>query len=104
MYTPDEIDNLVRRIVARIQPQKIIIFGSYAKGTATIKSDLDILVIKETALPIANRTADLAPILSNALIPIDIHVYTPEEVEEYGREEFSFVRCVLTTGKTVFAK
>ena len=46
MLTPNEIDNLVQRIVGRIQPQKVMIFGSYAKGTATIKSDLDLLVIK----------------------------------------------------------
>ena len=47
MLTPIEIDTLVGRIVARIQPKQVIIFGSYAKGTATIKSDLDIFVIKE---------------------------------------------------------
>lgn len=102
MYTPDEIDSLVRRIVARIQPQKVIIFGSYAKGTATIKSDLDIFVIKETELPMAHRADDLRPVLSHALIPVDVHIYTPEEVEEYGQEPFSFVHSILRTGKTVF--
>ncbi len=46
MLTPTEIDKVVREIVDRMQPQKIIIFGSYAKGTATIKSDLDIFVME----------------------------------------------------------
>lgn len=104
MLTKMEIDTLIEQIVARIQPQKVIIFGSYAKGTATIKSDLDIFVIKETELPMANRVDDLAPILSYSLIPIDVHVYTPEEVEEYGREQFSFVKSILKSGKTVFEK
>lgn len=102
MLTQTEIDKLIQRIVTRIQPQKVMIFGSYAKGTATIKSDLDIFVIKETELPMANRADDLAPMLSHALIPVDVHIYTPEEVEEYSQEPFSFVSSILKSGKTVF--
>ena len=102
MLTPDEIETLVRRIVARIQPQRVILFGSYAKGTATIKSDLDILVIKETDLPMASRADDLKPMLGHTLVPVDVHVYTPEEVEEYRHEEFLFVSDILKSGKTVF--
>jgi uncharacterized protein len=102
MLKPNEIDKLIRRIVERIQPQKVIIFGSYAKGTATIRSDLDLFVIKETHLPMSHRADDLLPILSGLLIPVDVHVYTSEEVEEYGKEPFSFVNSVLATGKTVF--
>ena len=102
MLTQTEIDKLIQRIVTRIQPQKVMIFGSYAKGTATIKSDLDIFVIKETELPMANRADDLASMLSHALIPVDVHIYTPEEVEAYSQEPFSFVSSILKSGKTVF--
>jgi len=102
MLTPIEIDMLVGQIVACIHPKQVIIFGSYAKGTATIKSDLDIFVIKETDLPMINRADDLKPMLSHALIPVDVHIYTPEEVEEYGKEQFSFVNSILKSGKTVF--
>jgi len=104
MLTQNEIDTLIRRIVARIQPQKVMIFGSYAKGTATIKSDLDVFVIKDTMLPMAIRAEDLKPMLSQTLIPVDVRIYTPDEVEEYGGEPFSFVNSVLRTGKTVFEK
>ena len=104
MLNQNEINTLVRRIVARINPQKVIIFGSYAKGTATIKSDLDLLVIKDSALPMAIRTNDLKPLLTNCLIPVDVHVYTQEEVDEYGKEPFSFISSVLKSGKIVFEK
>lgn len=104
MLTPHEIDTLVHRIVARLQPEKVILFGSYAKGTPTAGSDLDLLVIKETALPMGRRADDLQAMLSHALIPVDVHVYTPEEVEEYGQEPLSFLNSVLRSGKTVFAK
>lgn len=104
MLTEKEIRNLIDRIVTRIQPQKVIIFGSYAKDTATSKSDLDILVIKQTELSMANRADDLKPILANSLVPVDVHIYTPEEVEEYGREPFSFINCILNSGKIIFEK
>jgi predicted nucleotidyltransferase len=102
MLTKREIDTLIEQIVARIQPQRIIIFGSYAKGTATIKSDLDLFIIKETKLPMRNRADNLTPIFSNYLIPLDVHVYTPEEVEAYGREPLAFVSNVLKFGKVVY--
>jgi predicted nucleotidyltransferase len=104
MLTETEIDALVRRIVARMQPQKVILFGSYVKGRATLKSDLDIFVIQETVLPPIKRADVLKHLFSNALIPIDIHIYTPEEVEEYGEEPYSFVNSVLKSGKTVYEK
>ena len=102
MLTPAEIDALVRRIAERIQPQAVILFGSYAKGTATIHSDLDLLIIKETELPMAMRAEDLKPMLATSLIPVDVHVYTPEEVEEFGKEQLSFVSSILKSGKVVF--
>jgi predicted nucleotidyltransferase len=104
MWTADEIDAVVRRIVARVQPEKVILFGSYAKGTPTINSDLDVFVIKQTDVPMANRADDLKPMLANALLPVDVHIYTPEEVEEYGKEQFSFVSSVLKSGRTVFER
>jgi predicted nucleotidyltransferase len=102
MLTKDEIDELIRRIVVRSRPTKVIIFGSYAKGTATIHSDLDVFVVTETDLPMARRTDDLEPMLCTVLIPVDLHVYTPQEVEEYAREEFSFVSNVLRWGETIY--
>jgi uncharacterized protein len=102
MLTAQEIARLIDRIVAHIRPRKVIIFGSYAKGTATIRSDLDILVIKETELPMKIRGDVLRHITANSLIPVDVHIYTPEEIEAYGREQFSFINSILNTGKIVF--
>ncbi len=50
----------------------------------------------------AHRANDLQSLRLRSLIPIDIHVYTPEEVEIYGNQQFSFVRSVLKSGKIVF--
>lgn len=102
MLTEEDIKKLVEKIVNRIRPNKVIVFGSYAKGLATYKSDLDLFIIKDTHSPMSKRSEEIKPLLSNLLIAVDIHVYTPEEVEEYGIEKYSFVHSVLKTGKVIY--
>ena len=104
MLKQKEIENLVKKIVDRVEPEKVIIFGSYAKDTATNKSDLDIFIIKKTDLPFRMRTQKLKSLFSGTVVPLDLHVYTPEEVEIYGEEAFSFVSCVLKTGRCYFSR
>jgi predicted nucleotidyltransferase len=104
MLTHQEIDELVRRIVARMQPQAVILFGSYAKGTATTASDLDLFVIADTELPFARRADDLKPLFSREWLRVDVHVYTPEEVRELGKEPHSFVKSVLGSGMPLYER
>lgn len=104
MLTDAEINKLIEDIVQRISPVKVIIFGSYAKGTANYKSDLDIFIVQDSHLPMKLRADDLRPVLSGLLVAVDVHVYTPEEVEEYGTEEYSFVHSVVKTGKVYFER
>lgn len=102
MLTDREIDALVARVVDRVRPEKVIVFGSYAKGTAHVGSDLDLCVIVETSLPHARRAETLKPLLGGYLVPVDVHVHTPEEVREYGTEEHSFLHSVLRSGRVVY--
>lgn len=102
MLSEEEVQSLVDKIVKHIEPEKVIVFGSYAKGTATAKSDLDFFVIKETHLPMGERDKDIRFVLTELLVSIDVHVYTPEEVDEFGQEEYSFVHSVIKTGKVLY--
>lgn len=102
MLTDIEIQTLIDKIAKRMEPEKIIIFGSYAKGTATARSDLDLLVIKDTHLPMRQRNAEVQSFLANLLIKVDVHIYTPEEVEEFGMELYSFIHSVMKTGRVVY--
>lgn len=102
MLKEAEILKLVDKIVKQIRPEKIILFGSYAKGLATLKSDLDLFIIKESLLSMSKRMEEIRPLWANLLIGVDAHVYTPEEVEEFGVGEYSFVRSVLNYGITVY--
>ena len=102
MLTDAEITWIVHGIASRLRAERVIVFGSYAKGSATGRSDLDLMVIADTALPMARRSCGIGPLLARTLVPVDVHVYTPEEIEAYGVESGSFIECVLRTGRVVF--
>lgn len=60
--------------------QSAYLFGSYAMGSATIHSDLDLICVKETDLPWPDRATPISKILQDSLeMPVDILVYTPRE-------------------------
>lgn len=103
MLTTEEINALVARVVARVHPDQVIVFGSYAKGTATPGSDLDLCVVMDTPLPFHRRSDALQPLLAAYLVPVDIHVHTPEEMREYGAEQYSFLHSVLKSGKVLYS-
>jgi len=96
--------DVVRRIVDISQPHKIILFGSRARGTAQSGSDLDLLVIADSGEPRYRRSAPLYGALSDILVPMDIVVYTPGEVEEWGPVPQAFVSTALREGKVLYEK
>jgi len=103
MLTTAEIQGIVARIVERVRPEQVIMFGSYAKGMARPGSDLDLCVITETLLPQARRADSLRPLLESYLVPVDLHVHTPEEVRENGKEPHSFLHSVLASGRVMYS-
>lgn len=104
MLTTNEIAEIVQRIVTRLRPEKVILFGSYAKGMVTPRSDLDLFVIQETILPFTRRANSVTPLLATASVRVDLHIYTPEEVESYRQQPFSFVSNVLASGQIMYTR
>jgi uncharacterized protein len=102
--TSAEIETVVSRIVKVARPERVIMFGSYAKGRATARSDLDLLVVLPTDSSTRCRASDLGPFLGGSIVPIDVHVVTAEELEEYGREQYHFLHSVLRSGRTLFQR
>jgi len=96
------IEEIVRRIVETIHPEKIILFGSLARREARPGSDMDLLVIVDSKEPRYRRSAPLYGILSDILIPMDILVYSPEEVEEWSGVRQAFVTTAIREGKVLY--
>jgi predicted nucleotidyltransferase len=98
------IAQLTARIVEAEQPEKIILFGSYASGTATESSDIDLLVISRSTLPRAEREVRLTRQLFGSGVPYDLLVLTPEEMEQRLRRNGPFIREILSTGLVVYQR
>ncbi len=96
------MDEIVRRVVEVIHPEKVILFGSRARGEARPKSDIDLLVIAKSTQPRYRRAASLYGALSDILVPMDILVYSPEEVDEWKEVRQAFVTTAIREGKVIY--
>jgi len=94
--------DIVHRIVREMQPEKIILFGSYAYGKPSSDSDLDIFVIMNTALPYPERIVEVSKLLRPRPCPIDILVRTPQEVDAAIQKGDRFIPDILTHGKLLY--
>jgi predicted nucleotidyltransferase len=104
MVNMTNIEDVAKRIGSQINAEAVILFGSYAKGTANENSDVDFLVVAESNLPRFKRSRKLYKLFKPYPFGMDILVYTPAEIEKGRRISQSFVSTVLQEGKTVYAK
>lgn len=95
---------IVKRILSEVQPERIILFGSFAHGKPTRDSDLDILVIMKSQLPRYKRAIPIYKALAGLLIPKDIVVYAPEEIEEWENVPQAFITTAIREGKVIYEK
>lgn len=102
MISEPQIAAAVDRLAQAAQPERILLFGSHARGEAGEESDLDLLVI-ETEVP--DRAAEmvrLRRLLRPLRIPVDILVYSRAEVERWGNQPGSALFWALREGKVVY--
>ncbi len=76
-----DLDRLVDSLLS-YAPERIILFGSRARGEADPHSDYDLIVIKRTGRSFLERLKDMVPYLVAFDHPAEILVYTPEEFEQ----------------------
>lgn len=104
--TPTDIDAVIaeatQRLIEAVHPEKIILFGSYARGDFDQRSDLDVLVI----LPkVENRFEEmirLYSVLRGLGIPVDIVVYSADEVKERSHLRGTMLYHALSEGRVLY--
>jgi uncharacterized protein len=104
MIGVDKISEIVRKIATGYKPDKIILIGSYAVGNPNENSDLDLIIIKDSKLPRPQRTFQVRKLIYGSMVPIDLIVYTPEEIEESIDNQYSFISNALKSGKTLYER
>jgi predicted nucleotidyltransferase len=97
-----DIQKIVQQIVDHFHPQKVILFGSYAHGTPTADSDVDLLVMMETEEPSLHVAARIAAAVDHPCA-LDILVRSPSDLEASLARKGVFATEVLTTGIVLYA-
>jgi len=96
------IEDFSQQIVERFGAQQVILFGSYANGTPTVDSDVDLLVV----MPFTGRSADESVKIRMALrpaFPVDLLIRTSEKIQERIQQGDTFLSDIMEYGKVLYA-
>ncbi len=94
------LETAVSRLQAAINPKQVILFGSWARGTATRHSDIDLFVVWDCDLPHLERIGRVLALLADAPYPVEAIVYTPNELEQC--QDRPFIRQLLAEGTLLY--
>lgn len=103
MIAPAQIDTAVHTLAKAAAPARILLFGSYARGDANAESDLDFLVIEPLVVDRAREMVRLRRALRPLRLPVDILVYSEEEVERWGQQPGSALFWALREGRVMYS-
>jgi uncharacterized protein len=105
------VEEMTERL-KKLKPYKVVLFGSYARGTATEDSDLDVMVVLDTnersknfdefierGKPVSAAVREL-----RKTMPMDLIVYTLAEIEYLRHEKDFFVEEIMENGKVLYEK
>lgn len=100
-----KIEEVVQKIGSDFKPDKIILFGSYAWGSPGPDSDVDLFIIKESEKTRIERERELHSLLVPRVLPLDILVYTPTELEEQINKKHNlFLEDIMRNGIVLYSK
>jgi predicted nucleotidyltransferase len=95
---------MVDRIVARFQPLRVILFGSHARGSATLDSDVDLLVVFQTVRDKRRTAVAIRSLLGDLPVSKDIIVTTPQEIRRRGNLVGTVLWPALHEGKVLYER
>jgi predicted nucleotidyltransferase len=101
--TKEEVRSVAEEIAKRFDPEKIILFGSYAWGKPDPESDVDLLVIVNTSGSDWDVSVEIATAIRHPF-PMDILVRSSREVAERVKQGDFFLKRVMETGEVLYER
>jgi len=95
---------IVRRLVEAVDPDRIILFGSRARGDARPDSDVDLLVVRDSQEALGPRIVRAYSALMGMGIPKDVLWYTPQEVQDWAGVRSHVISRALREGRVLYEK
>ena len=87
-----------------MEPERVVLFGSRARGTQESFSDYDLLVIAESDQPRYRRSAPLYTRLADLPVEVDVVVYTPAEAADWSEVPQAFISTALREGRVLYER
>lgn len=108
VVTDEWLSEIVRTIVGEVDPERIYLFGSYARGEAGENSDLDLLIVeREPFSPERSRRREMARLsrlLAKFRVPKDVLVYSADEMDRWHDAQNHVVSHALREGKLLYER
>jgi predicted nucleotidyltransferase len=104
MIAMEIIREMAGKIVEAFHPERIILFGSHARGTAREHSDVDLLVVTHDTRPKPMRSVPIYRLLRDYPYSKDILVFTPEEIEDYRELKPSLIYRAYKEGIVLYER
>jgi len=98
----DWLELAIDRLQQAFALEQIVLFGSWARGTASRRSDLDLFIVWNTDYPPLERMSQVLALLQDSPLPVEVMVYTPDELEQ--RHHSPFIRRVLQEGRVLYER
>ncbi|MBI4690065.1 MAG: nucleotidyltransferase domain-containing protein [Nitrospirae bacterium] len=98
------LKSIVERITNNFNPEKIILFGSYAYGHPTADSDIDIMVVMDTDMKPYERAIPIRKTLKYLGMPKDVIVRTPQEFERFKDIVGTIIYTAAHKGKVIYER
>lgn len=102
--TKSYIRQMVKRIVTQFQPDKIILFGSHARGQAGLDSDVDLLIVMPVSGSKREKAIEIAVSLHDIPVAKDVIVVTPDDFEWRSKIVGTIERPAARQGKLLYAR
>ncbi len=106
IVTEECLQEIVDEIVHEVDPERVYVFGSYARGTARDDSDLDLLIVeREPFSPKRSRRLEMARLsrlLAQFRVPKDVLVYSTDEVAQWQSAKNHVVSHALREGRLLY--
>ena len=103
VITPAKIDRIVQRLVRRFHPEKVILFGSWARGDAGANSDVDLLVVMPVNGSRRRKVVEMLAALNDIPLPVDVVLATPQEFVDHADIVGTIVYPAVREGKVLYA-
>jgi predicted nucleotidyltransferase len=93
---------VTRRIVESVKPQRVLLFGSAARGRMNKDSDLDMLVVMRKSVHRRQTAQKIYRKLHGTGIAVDIIVVTEKDLEKYGERAGTILKSALQEGRVLY--